>query len=264
MIAAMGEMQRIWAIAINTFKEATRNRVFYLILIFIVLMILSSVALAMLSLGEEDRIIKHLGLSAMNVFGLLLAMFVGVALVHEELETKTVYILASSGVGRYQFLLGKFIGLFLTIFVNVLLMTLLLTGLVLFMPGVELSLSIYQAAFFSLFEMMIIIAIAILFSVITSPVLSMILTLLMYIIGHMAGSLQLFAERLGDLGHQGLKWILMVVLHALPRLEVFNLKDEIIYADVLDFNPLYMLYGILYTAVLLYIANFIFSRKDFR
>ena len=257
---------RIWAIALNTFREAMRNRVLYLILIFVILMILSSLALAMLSLGESDRVIKHLGLSAMNVFGLLLAVFVGVALVHQELEMKTIYVLTSSGVQRHQFLVGKFLGLVLVILVNLIVMTLLLTVLIYFTPGATLSMALYQAAFMSLFEMMIITAVAVLFSVITSPVLAMILTFLMYIIGHLAGSLQTFAYRLSEIGHKTASWILLVILHLLPRLEVFNLKDDIVYGTA-QFGAetvLYIIYGLLYASLLLYISNLIFSRKDFR
>ncbi|HNT35245.1 MAG TPA: ABC transporter permease subunit [bacterium] len=255
---------RIWAIALNTFREATRNRVFYMILIFIVLMLLSSAALGMLSLGEQDRVVKHLGLSAMNIFGLMLAMFVGVALVHEELENKTIYTLMSAGVSRGQFLFGKFLGLTMTIVVNITMMTLLLTLLIFMTPGSHLTVSVYQAALMSLFEMMIIIAIAILFSVVTSPVLAMILTFLMWVIGMMSQSLQLFALRLGELGHSVAKYVILGILLFLPRLDVFNLKDEIVYSEVLDFRYLYMFYGLLYTGAVLAVSNFIFSRKDFQ
>lgn len=257
-------MMRVWAIALNTFREATRNRVFYMILIFIILMLLSSAALGMLSLGEQDRVVKHLGLSAMNIFGLMLAMFVGVALVHEELENKTIYTLMSSGVSRGQFLFGKFLGLTMTIVVNITMMTLLLTLLILFTPDSHLTISVYQAAWMSLFEMMIIIAIAILFSVVTSPVLAMILTFLMWVIGMMSQSLQLFALRLGELGNHVAKYVILGILLFLPRLDAFNLKDAIVYEEVLDFRYLYMIYGLLYTAAVLVVSNFIFRRKDFQ
>jgi len=235
-----------------------------MIVVFIVLMILSSVALGMLSLGEQDRIIKHLGLSAMNIFGLLLAMFVGVALVHEELERKTIYTLTASGVARYQFLLGKFFGLTLTIFANIALMTVLLTIIILIIPEASITASIYQAAFLGLFEMMLIIAIAILFSVLTSPVMAMVLTLMMYVIGHLSSSLKAFSQQIAEEGHIVASKILAVIYYVLPHLEVFNLKDEIVYGDVLDFRVLYMGYGLVYTAFLLCLASLIFCRKDFR
>ena len=119
-------MNEILAIALNTQKEAIRNKVFYIILLFVLLLLASSILLGTLALGEQDRVVKHLGLSAINVFGLLLAAFVGVTLVYEELDKRTIYTIIATGVRRYQFIVGKFLGLLLTVINNVLVMAVIL------------------------------------------------------------------------------------------------------------------------------------------
>ncbi|MBI4975245.1 hypothetical protein HZC20_01075 [Candidatus Peregrinibacteria bacterium] len=70
---------KIAAIAINTFREAIKDRILYSLLFFALLMIAGSVLLSTLTLGEQAKIIKDVGLAAISIFGLLIAIFVGVA-----------------------------------------------------------------------------------------------------------------------------------------------------------------------------------------
>ncbi|MBN1868921.1 hypothetical protein JW916_16715 [Candidatus Sumerlaeota bacterium] len=114
---------RIGSIALNTFREAVRNRVLYFILFFAIILMGASVVTRQLVYREEERFIVHLGLSCISFFGLMVAVFVGISLVYNELERKTIYTIVSKPIHRYQFLLGKYFGLLLTVYVIVAVMT---------------------------------------------------------------------------------------------------------------------------------------------
>src|SRR5512141_2969644 len=112
-------VKRIVAIARNTFREAVRDRVLYNLVLFVLLLTGAAVFIGELSGGQERKIIVDLGLSAMLLFGVFIAIFVGVGLVYKEIERRTVYSIFSKPVGRGEFLLGKYFGLCLTLLVNV-------------------------------------------------------------------------------------------------------------------------------------------------
>src|SRR5262250_3694856 len=107
------------AIARNTFREAVRDRVLYNLILFALLLIGSAIFIGELSAGQEAKIVVDLGLSAMLLFGVFIAIFVGVGLVYKEIERRTIYAIFSKPVGRGEFLVGKYLGLCLTLLVNV-------------------------------------------------------------------------------------------------------------------------------------------------
>jgi ABC-type transport system involved in multi-copper enzyme maturation permease subunit len=108
-------MAKMWAIAVNTFKEAIRNRILYILLIFALVIMASSGVISDLSIASRDRIVINLGVASINFFGLLIAIFVGIGLIYNELDKKTIYTIISKPIDRYQFLLGKYFGLLMTI-----------------------------------------------------------------------------------------------------------------------------------------------------
>lgn len=114
---------KILAIAINTFKEAVRNRVLYVLLFFSVLIMFGAWVASTLSIDEETKIVRDLGIGAINIIAVLIAVFVGIGLVYNDLDKKTIYTIVSKPIARWQFLVGKYLGLMLTISVNVLFMT---------------------------------------------------------------------------------------------------------------------------------------------
>ena len=117
-------MRRIWAIARNTFREAVRNKILYSLLFFAVLLILSAVAVGKLSLHEELRMTRDVGLFGIDVFGVIIAIFVGVNLLYKELDLKTVYTILPKPLYRWEFVLGKWLGMLLTLGVQVAVMAL--------------------------------------------------------------------------------------------------------------------------------------------
>ena len=110
---------RIRAIALNTFREAVRDKILYSLLFFALVMIGGSVLVADLTIGEYGKIIRDLGLASISIFGLLIAIFVGIGLIYKEIERKTIYTIASKPVPRWEFLVGKYLGLVATLAVQV-------------------------------------------------------------------------------------------------------------------------------------------------
>lgn len=116
-------MSKVFSIAVNTFKEAVRNRVLYVLLFFAILIMFGAWIASTLSIDENTKVVRDLGVGAINFISLLIAVFVGVGLVYNDLDKKTIYTIVSKPISRWQFLLGKYFGLLLTIAVNVLFMT---------------------------------------------------------------------------------------------------------------------------------------------
>src|ERR687890_473343 len=114
--------RRVLTIARNTFREAVRDRVLYNLVLFVLLLTGGAIFLGELSAAQELKIIVDMGLSAALLFGVFIAIFVGVGLVYKEIERRTIYAIFSKPVGRGEFLVGKYLGLCLTLLVNVVVM----------------------------------------------------------------------------------------------------------------------------------------------
>ena len=108
-------IQRIWAIALNTYREAVRQKILYALVLFTIVLILFSLFLGQLTLGADTKIIKDMGLASLMLLGALMSIFMGVGLVFKEMERRTIYTILSKPVSRAEFILGKFLGLAVTI-----------------------------------------------------------------------------------------------------------------------------------------------------
>src|SRR6202046_1687981 len=122
-------------VAINTFREAVRDRVLYNLIFFALMMIGASILVGEISIGISRLVIINLGLSAISLFGLVMAIFIGVGLVHKESEKRALYALLWKPVRRWEFLIGKFGGLLLTLALNTGLMTLGLAAALFYVSG---------------------------------------------------------------------------------------------------------------------------------
>src|SRR4051812_33808822 len=120
-------------IAVNVFRESVRDKVLYNLVLFAILMIASSYLIGQLTAGQDIKIIKDLGLGAISIFGLFIAVFIGIGLVSKEVERRSIYSLLSKPIHRYQVVLGKYVGLALTLTVNVAIMALALYAVLLYM-----------------------------------------------------------------------------------------------------------------------------------
>jgi len=170
-------LNRVLTIARNTFRETVRDKILYNLILFALVLILSSIILGHLTLGNEDKIILDLGLSAISIFGMLIAIFIGIGLVHKELEKRTVYALLAKPVHRYELILGKFAGLLFTLLVNVAVMTVGLELALLYTGNIGLGghLRVLPAVFLLFLSMALTTAAALLFTTVaaSAPVRSM-------------------------------------------------------------------------------------------
>ena len=184
------------SVAINTFREAVRDRVLYNLMFFALLMIGAAILVGQISIGIERLVIVNLGLSAISIFGLVMAIFIGVGLVYKEIEKRTLYSLLAKPIHRWEFLVGKYAGLLLTLAVNTSLMTIgLAAALFLCRPTVRQvgCIDTCIAVYFILLEFALVTALALFFSCFSSPMLSTLFTLGIYITG-------VFAEDIRDFG----------------------------------------------------------------
>ena len=252
---------RVLSIAFNTFRENIREKLLYNLLVFALLMIGSSILLTRLTIGEWDRLIINLGLSSINFFGVLIAIFIGISLVSKEIDKKTIYTILSKPVPRYEFLLGKYLGLMFTLFVNMAVMVAGLLAVMVYLNA-PITLLLFEAIGFIFLELVVITAVALLFSTFTSATLSAIFTLAIYVVGHLSTDLKQFGAKMDGLGMA----VLNAIYYILPNLERFNLKGQVIHkvnvvgADIL----LTTAYGLAYAGLLLVLASIIFQRRDFQ
>jgi ABC-type transport system involved in multi-copper enzyme maturation permease subunit len=252
---------KVLSIALNTFRENLRDKLLYNLLVFALLMIGSSLLLMRLTLGEFHRLLLDVGLGSVNIFSVLIAIFVGIGLVNKEIEKKTIYTIVSKPVARFEFLLGKYVGLTITLLVNLVIMTAGLLA-VLIAQDVPIEAVLFKAVGLILLECMVITAVALLCSTFTSATLSAIFTLATYVIGHLTADLKTFGAKMDE----GAKVFLNGLYYVLPNLERFNLKGHVVHhldipaSDVL----LIVAYGLTYVAFLLMSASLIFQRRDFR
>lgn len=253
-------MSAIAAIALNTFREAIRDRVLYLILAFALALIGLAHFVSLLTIGSEVKIVKDLGLSGISIFGLLTAVFVGVSLVFKEIERRTVYTLLAQPVRRWQFVCGKYAGLSL-----VLLACVALTGAALAIAVAlkgESPAGLFPAIVLGFVELELVAAFAVLFSSFTNPILASVGTVATYVVGHLSWSFDLLEKRTtGDAG-KALCRLLHVVL---PNLDRLNVKAAAVHDIALPAGYLVAAigYGVFYAVTILILACLVFERREF-
>jgi ABC-type transport system involved in multi-copper enzyme maturation permease subunit len=297
-------MLQIIAIARNTFKEAIRNRILYVILIFAIILIMLSGVVSKLTIASRTKIILDLGFSSINLFGVAIAIFVGVSLVYNELEKKSIYTIVSKPVARWQFLLGKYFGLLMTVWVNVLVMTFFFLVTLHFYKiyGDTLSWSTalwkgigYGAANLVLWshwdytanimpvilisglEMAIVTAFAIFYSSFSTPALSMFFTVLTFIAGRLNEDIVRFADTLArqarlDAQASGAPehlspayYVSLGLAHVVPNLSAFSKAvEQAVYNNMVKIWPGSIAYGILYAGGILCLSMLIFQRRNFK
>jgi len=197
-------MRAVSSIAINVFKESVRDKVPYNLVLFAVLLISASYLIGQLTAGQDIKIIKDLGLAAISIFGLFIAVFIGIGLVSKEVERRSIYSLLSKPISRQAFIIGKYCGLVLTLLVNIAVMTVayyaVLAGMAWvlggwFLPGWEapaVDPTLLKAIAMIFLQLMIVTAIALLFSTFSSAMLSAAFTFGLYVVGHFNDDLHHF------------------------------------------------------------------------
>ncbi len=250
------------AIAVNTFKEAVRNRVFYLLVFVGIFFALSSEFISMLALGDRVKVLKDVGLASIHFFSVLVAIFTGINLVYKEIEKKTIYNILSKPISRASFIIGKFLGLGLTLLVALASMATIFFPFLLIISGTfDAGVAIYFLLLY--FELLIITAISLLFSSFSTPILSSIFTITIFLVGHILWTFNQFSQFLVKPVSKVLAYFFYYIL---PNLDKFNIKNAVVMGNLPTAATIAssIVYAILYIAALLSLSIVIFSRREFQ
>jgi len=255
---------RLSAIALNTFREAVRDRVLYNLILFVLLLVASAPLFGQISIGLERLILVNVGLSSISLFGVVIAILVGIGLVSKEIEKKTLYTILSRPVRRWEFIVGKYFGLLLTLLVNAAFMTigfyiaLLVTQHALHKADAGLLVAIY----FILLQFMIMVALTLLFSSFSTPIFSAIFAFALFVIGTFGEDLKNFAA----MSQGAIKWLTTGIAWVVPNFASLNVisqtaHDQPVSTGLILFNTLYAL---LYSAAITAGAVLIFDRRNLK
>jgi ABC-type transport system involved in multi-copper enzyme maturation permease subunit len=260
---------------VNVFRESVRDKVLYNLVLFAILLMGASYLIGQLTAGQDIKIIKDLGLAAISIFGLFIAVFIGIGLVSKEVERRSIYSLLSKPIRRHQLVLGKYAGLVLTLAVNLAIMVAAFYLVLAYMrwmapeamlqalDGPALDPRMLKAVLLTFGELAVVTAIALFFSTFSSPMLSATFTTGLYIAGHFSADLRNFDQVVDSRGAatiaRGLYWVL-------PNLAPFDVKAQVVHAQPVPagYVALTLGYGAAYIGVLLVLAVLIFSRRDFK
>jgi Cu-processing system permease protein len=254
-------MWSITVIAWNTFRENLRDKILYNLLFFALLLIGASVLLADLTITEHIKLVMDMGLAAINLVGVIIAIFVGIGLVSKEIERRTVYTIMARPISRAQFVVGKYLGLTFTLLVNLGIM-LLVFLVTLWMYRAPIHGALFQAVGLIFIELLLVTALALLFSTFSSATLSGIFALALFVIGHLTTDLKQLAQKSPS---ELVKLVVTGLYYLCPNLEVLNLKGQAAsgVAVTASYMAMASAYGLLYAGVLVVAACMIFQRRDF-
>ena len=252
---------RISGIALNTFRESVRDKVLVTLIVFAIIVMGSARIIQPLALGEEAKVIKDLGLSAITFFCVLIAILVGGRIVYKEIDKRTIYIMLAKPVRRWEFILGKYLGLMAVLSVSVAVMTAAFYVIMLVL-GVGASAYLLLAIAMTLCQLAILTAVAVMFSTFATPITGAVFTFAVYFVSHLTRDLKLLAAMSPSVVVKAVSYGLYYVL---PNLGNFNVRGEAVYNVPLDPLGLVLaaLYALVYTATLLLISVAIFNRKEF-
>ncbi len=251
---------RTLAIALNTYREAVRDRILYVLLFFAGATILASKALGYISLGQDVKIIADISLAAISVFGALIAIFVGTNLVYKEIDKRTIYTILSQPVWRYEFVLGKYLGLAMLIATVTAAMG-IGAGVYIAILGGSVNLAFAEAILLIYCKLLLITGLSVLLSTITSPILGAIVVLTAYFVGHATG---IMVDLPAHFDGTRAKELIEAAYYVVPNLGNFDVWRE--YANGVNVPHSYVIwtigYGAAYTIILLYLAAAAFEHKD--
>jgi ABC-type transport system involved in multi-copper enzyme maturation permease subunit len=255
---------RIAHIASNTFREAVRDRVLYNLIAFAVLISAAAIFIGQISIEIERLVVINLGLTAVSLFGVVIAIFIGIGLVSKEIEKRTLYTVLSRPVRRWEFIVGKFFGLAGTLVVNTFFMALGVFG-ALFYVAHRFSAadsSIFIALYFIILEFLIICALALLFSSFSSPLLSAVFAFSLFVIGSFADDLRGFAT----LTHGLTRWIVTGAAYLVPNFSALNVISAVAHQQPISWQLVLQnsLYTLFYATMALSGAVLIFDRRDLK
>ncbi len=255
---------RIWHITTNTFREAVRDRVLYNLIAFALLMSGAAVLVGQISIGIEKLVVINLGLTAVSLFGIVIAIFIGIGLVSKEIDKRTLYTILSRPVRRWEFIAGKFFGLSGTLAVNTSFMAIGVFAALLYVsPHLQSSdASVLVALYFIVLQFVIITALALFFSAFSSPLLSAVFAFSLFVIGSFAEDLRGFAK----LAHGFTHWMATGAAYLVPNFSALNVISQVAHGEQVSSQlVLYnTAYALVYSTAVLAGAVLIFEHRNLK
>jgi ABC-type transport system involved in multi-copper enzyme maturation permease subunit len=255
---------RIVHIASNTFREAVRDRVLYNLIVFALLMSGAAVLVGQISIDIERLVVINLGLTAVSLFGMVIAILVGIGLVSKEIEKRTLYTVLSRPVERWEFIIGKFFGLAGTLGVNTFFMAIGVFGALLYVSHRfhRADLWVLVALYFVILEFLIITALALLFSAFSTPLLSAVFAFALFVIGSFAEDLRGFAA----MTHGITRWLATGAAYLVPNLSALNIISSVAHEQPVSGHLILYntAYALVYAGMVLSGAVLIFERRNLK
>ncbi len=253
---------RILTIASNAFLEVVRDRILYTIVLYGALMLVAGRLLPEVAAATETKILPDIGLAAMQILGVLLAIVVGTGLINKEIQNKTIFVLIAKPVSRTEFILGKHLGLSSVLVVMVALMTVIYYGVMTFNRVAIVPIELLLHSVFLALQLSLVTAIALFFGVFTSSLLAMLMTFGLYLMGVSSRGMVTFSKLSQD---PMLEKVAGWFYTFLPDFNRLDLKNQIVYHLIPSQISLAFSvgYGLLYIMVVLIFTSLIFSRKEF-
>ncbi len=264
----IGSLGRMWAIAVNTFREAIRNKVLYGIGVMALVLIVVAVAIGNMSLHEEARVARDVSVAGVSFFGMITAVYLGVSMLYNEMQKKTIHTILAKPIERHEFVLGKYVGMAITLTILTVLFALALIGQLKFQQA-ELTPAIVKAIVLSYCEVLVVAAVAVFFSSFSSPFLSGIFTVLIWLIGRWTDELSDAAARASI---RAFRVICAVALRLVPDMHLFSLSGGELDGKHVSVHGSFVTWGyvaqsaayaVTWIMVLLLLAALIFRRRDF-
>jgi len=255
---------RILHIASNTFREAVRDRVLYNLIAFALLMSGAAILVGQISIGIEHLVVVNLGLTAVSLFGVVIAIFIGIGLVSKEIDKRTLYTVLSRPVRRWEFIVGKFLGLAGTLVVNTFFMALGVFASLLYVSQRFHASDgwVLVALYFIILQFLIITALALLFSSFSSPLLSAVFAFALFVIGTFAEDLRGFA----GITHGLTRWLATGAAYLVPNFSALNVISSVAHEQPVPGHLILSntAYALVYAGMALCGAVLIFERRNLK
>jgi len=252
---------KVFSIAFSVFKASIRDKFLLTIVIIGFLFFASSYIFIPISIGQGYKVIEDFGFAIIEIFTVLIAVFIGTRLIFAEIEKKTIYTIIAKPVKRWEFITGKYLGLiYLTFSVQIIFTVIFAIFLKLYTQSI--STGLLKNLYFIFFEFLLIDTLPIFFSTFTTPVSSGIFTLILYFLGYTTIHLKSFAQLVHSPALAGFANLFYYVL---PNLSLFNMKGRIVYQFSIRLSE-YILtfsYGLLYSFILILLSCVIFEKREF-
>ena len=255
---------RLSAITLNTFREAVRDRVLYNLIIFALLLVAGAPLLGQISIDIERLALYNIGLTSISLFGVVIAIFIGIGLVAKEIEKKTLYTILSRPVRRWEFIAGKFLGLMMTLLANTALMTVgFYAAILINLRGFSRQdVGLLVAIYFIVLELLMVTAITLLFSTFSTPIFSAIFAFSLFAIGSFSEDLRNFAA----FAHGTTKIFATLAAYAVPNFASLNVIAQVAHQQPIGGRLILLntLYAMLYSAAVTAGAVLIFERRNLK